>query len=64
MTSEEFCSAINLSQSSLYNKLRGEQDWRLWEIINIIKLMKKNKIKGKLLVSVDGDDYEVAVTHI
>ncbi len=55
---------IGITRTSLYYKETNQTDWTLPEIIQVYEIMKQNGIDEQLTVSVNGTQYNFAITKI
>ena len=64
LSAEEFANMIGITRTSLYYKETNQTDWTLNEIIKVYEIMKQNGIDEQLTVSVNGTQYNFAITKI
>lgn len=64
LSAEEFANMIGITRTSLYYKETNQTDWTLNEIIQVYEIMKQNGIDEQLTVSVNGTQYNFAITKI
>lgn len=55
---------IGITRTSLYYKETNQTDWTLPEIIQVYEIMKQNGIDEQLTVSMNGTQYNFAITKI
>ena len=55
---------IGITRTSLYYKETNQTDWTLNEIIQVYEIMKQNGIDEQLTVSMNGTQYNFAITKI
>ena len=55
---------IGFTRTSLYYKETNQTDWTLNEIIKVYEIMKQNGIDEQLTVSMNGTQYNFAITQI
>lgn len=60
----EFCELIGIKKSAYYNKINGLTDWTMSELVKLLEIKQKHRIKGKLTVSLNGIEYNVSITKI
>ena len=64
LSAEEFANMIGITRTSLYYKETSQTDWTLNEIIKVYEIMKQNGIDQQLTVSMNGTQYNFAITQI
>ena len=55
---------IGITRTSLYYKETNQTDWTLNEIIKVYEIMQQNGIEEHLTVSMNGTQYNFAITKI
>ena len=60
----EFCELIGIKKSAYYNTINGLTDWTMSELVKLLEIKQKHRIKGKLTVSLNGIEYNVSITKI
>ena len=60
----EFAEMIGITRQSLWNKEQGTTLWTMPELVKIAQIMEENSIKEKLTVSMNGTQYNFAITKI
>lgn len=60
----EFASELGLSKVSYYNRLHGQQEWKLSELVILAELLKKVSNEETIEIECDAATYSIHIERV
>ena len=60
----EFASELGLSKVSYYNRLHGQQEWKLSELVILAELLKKVSNEETIEIECDAATYSIQIDKV
>ena len=60
----EFASELGLSKVSYYNRLHGQQEWKLSELVILAELLKKVSDEETIEIECDAATYSIHIERV
>lgn len=60
----EFASELGLSKVSYYNRLHGQQEWKLSELVILAELLKKVSNEETVEIECDAVEYSIHIRKV